>query len=143
LLDGLGSYRRQVTTTSEGTQRYFDQGLNLLFAFNHDAAARSFRQAATLDPSCAMAWWGVAIAQGPHINRPVVDANQAVVAYEALRKARAEGVRASRLERAVIDALAARCVSAPPRTATHSTGRMPTRCWTSGRSIPRMPISGP
>jgi len=104
-----------VTTTSEGAQRYFDQGLNLLFAFNHDAAARSFRQAATLDPSCAMAWWGVAIAQGPHINRPVVDADQAVVAYEALRKARAEGVRASRLERALIDALAARCVSAPPK----------------------------
>src|SRR5262245_998627 len=56
IFDGLGSYTRRVTTTSEAAQRYFDQGLNLLFAFNHDEAGRSFRQAAALDPSCAMAW---------------------------------------------------------------------------------------
>src|SRR4051794_32813171 len=111
---GLGSYTRKVSTTSDDAQRYFDQGLNLLFAFNHDEAARSFRQAAALDPSCAMAWWGVAVAQGPHINRPIVDAEPARVAWDAVRKARAESSRASDLERGLIDALAKRCVPDPP-----------------------------
>jgi tetratricopeptide (TPR) repeat protein len=88
--------------------------LNLLFAFNLEEAARSFRQAAELDPSCAMAWWGLAYAQGPHINLPVVDAEKAKVAVEAIERARDPGSRASTLERALIDALAERCVIDPP-----------------------------
>jgi tetratricopeptide (TPR) repeat protein len=115
LLEGLGAYRRDVTTTSADAQRYFNQGLNLLFAFNHDEAARSFRQAASFDPSCAMAWWGIAVAQGPHINRPVVDGDQAKVAWDAVQKARSESARANELERALVDALAARCVLDPPK----------------------------
>lgn len=74
VLDGLGAYTRKVTTPSEAAQRQFEQGLNLLFSFNHDEAARSFRQAAEIDPSCEMAWWGVAITRGPNINRLVVQA---------------------------------------------------------------------
>ena len=62
-----------MTTASADAQRYFDQGLKFLYAFNHDEAIRSFRQAATLDPTCAMAWWGIANACGPHINNPTVD----------------------------------------------------------------------
>jgi tetratricopeptide (TPR) repeat protein len=112
--EGIGAHTRTVTTASEAAQRYFDQGLNLLYAFNHDEAARSFRQAAELDPSCAMAWWGVAVAQGPHINRPVVDAQQARVAWDAISRARAGSSRASDLERGLIEALAARCVPEPP-----------------------------
>ncbi len=50
ILEGLGPYKREVTTASEDAQRYFNQGLNLLFAFNHDEACRSFRQAAAIDP---------------------------------------------------------------------------------------------
>src|SRR5262249_35261932 len=94
LFEGLGPHGRKVTTASAEAQRYFDQGLSFLYAFNHDEAIRSFRQAAELDPACAMAWWGVAIANGPHINRPVVDEAHARAALEALAKAR-EGVAGS------------------------------------------------
>src|SRR5262245_51218084 len=68
LFEGLGKHRRKVTTTSADAQRYFDQGLMFLYAFNHDEAIRAFHQAAVLDPICAMAHWGIAIANGPHIN---------------------------------------------------------------------------
>src|SRR5262249_48591120 len=88
------------------------------FAFNHDAAGRSFRRAAELDPDCAMAWWGVAVAQGPHINRPVVDAEQARTAWEAIGKARSATARASGLEAAPIIALATPCGAHPPEDRT-------------------------
>ena len=88
LFDGLGPRSRQVATASADAQRYFDQGLKFLYAFNHDEAIRSFRQAATLDPTCAMAWWGVAYACGPHINNPTVDEPHAHEGSEALAKAR-------------------------------------------------------
>lgn len=116
--DGLGTYARAVTTTSREAQDYFNQGLNFLFAFNHDEAGRSFRQAAEIDPQCAMAWWGVAIAQGPHINRPVVEADAARTAWEAIGKARSASSRASQSERALIAALAERCVASPPEDRT-------------------------
>src|SRR5262245_60088011 len=70
--DTLGHHHRAVTTTSADAQRWFDQGLTWLYAFNHDEAERAFREAARLDPSCAMAWWGVTLANGPHINKPGV-----------------------------------------------------------------------
>ncbi|MFO0907407.1 MAG: hypothetical protein U0794_03435 [Isosphaeraceae bacterium] len=114
LFEGLGAYQRRVSTASDEAQRYFNQGLNLLFAFNHDEAVRSFRQAAEIEPTCAMAWWGVAVAQGPHINRPTVDPQQAATAWDAIQKARAAGSRANERERGLIDALAARCVAEPP-----------------------------
>lgn len=114
LLDGLGTYSRPVTTSSEAAQRYFDQGLNLLFAFNHEEAARSFRQAAELDPSCVMAWWGLAYAQGPHINLPVVSEEQARVALDAIEHARSADGEATDLERALVEALALRHVPEPP-----------------------------
>ncbi|WP_161602388.1 hypothetical protein [Tautonia marina] len=114
LIEGIGAYSRKVTTESPEAQRYFDQGLNLLFAFNLEEAARSFRQAAELDPACAMAWWGLAYAQGPHINLPVVDDEKAKVAFEAIERAKAPESRAGTLERALIDALAERCVLDPP-----------------------------
>jgi tetratricopeptide (TPR) repeat protein len=72
LYDGLGSYSRKITTKSAEAQRYFDQGLGFLHGFNHRAAIRAFQQAAKLDPKCAMAHWGVALACGPHINSIVV-----------------------------------------------------------------------
>ena len=63
--DGLGSHTRKVSTDSPEAQKYFDQGLNFLFGFNHGAAIRAFQSAANADPSCAMAHWGVALACGP------------------------------------------------------------------------------
>ena len=70
--EGLGSYTRTVKTSSPEAQRYFDQGLAFLHGFNHGAAIRSFQAAASLDPTCAMAHWAIALACGPHINFSLV-----------------------------------------------------------------------
>jgi tetratricopeptide (TPR) repeat protein len=112
--EGLGGLTRPVTTSSPVAQRYFDQGLAFMYAFNHDEAIRSFRRAAVLDPKCAMAWWGVAVAYGPHINNPVLPEERAKAAWEALALARAAAAGASPVERALVEALAARYASPPP-----------------------------
>ena len=87
LFSGLGDYHRPIRTRSPDAQRYFDQGLRLVYAFNHDEAGRSFREAARLDPECAMAWWGVALTLGPNINLPM-GPEQRLAAVEAVEKAR-------------------------------------------------------
>src|SRR5262245_37405660 len=61
LYDDLGTHHREIMTKSVEAQRYFDQGLILAFAFNHDEAIRSFTEATRIDPTCAMAWWGIAL----------------------------------------------------------------------------------
>jgi tetratricopeptide (TPR) repeat protein len=111
---GLGKYSRRVTTTSPQAQRYFDQGLAFLYGFNHAEAIRSFTQAAEIDPQCAMAYWGVALANGPHINNPTVDEESAKAALEALTRAREFVRQAAPTERALIDALGARYAMPPP-----------------------------
>src|SRR5437588_11730656 len=68
LLSNLGNFHRSVSTKSPMAQRYFDQGLTLLYGFNHAEAVRSFREAARNDPALAIAYWGAAIATGPNIN---------------------------------------------------------------------------
>jgi tetratricopeptide (TPR) repeat protein len=108
LFPGLGSHGRTVTTRSEAAQKLFNQGLNFLYGFNHDEAMISFTAATEKDPGCAMAWWGVAMAQGPHINNPALTDEQATVASDAIAKARAAARSASALERAMIEAAAAR-----------------------------------
>ena len=67
-LDGLGDYSRKITTSSPEAQAYFDQGLRLIYGFNHDEAVRSFAKAVELDASCAMCYWGAAEALGPNYN---------------------------------------------------------------------------
>ena len=114
LFDGLGSRSRHVTTASPEAQRFFDQGLKFLFAFNHDEAIRSFRQAAAFDPDCAMPWWGIAYACGPHINNPAVNEAHAHQGSEALAKARACARGASPVEQSLIDALTERYADPPP-----------------------------
>src|SRR4029079_8998647 len=68
----LGTHHRVITSSSAPAQQAFDRGLVLSFAFNHRAAEREFRKVAELDPASAMAWWGVALVNGPHINNPTV-----------------------------------------------------------------------
>ena len=114
LFEGLGSQGRQVTTSSAEAQRYFNQGLCFLYAFNHDEAIRSFRQATVLDPACAMAWWGISVANGPHINNPVVPPERAKAAWDALTKAREATPKASKTEQALIAALAKRYAHPQP-----------------------------
>jgi tetratricopeptide (TPR) repeat protein len=114
IFEGLGSHGRKVTTTSAAAQRYFDQGLCFLYAFNHDEAIRSFQEAARLDPDCAMAWWGVAFANGPHINNPVVTEDRVAAAWEALTAAQRVKNKASAVEQALIDAVAQRYAQPQP-----------------------------
>ncbi len=72
LFSNVGSYERPITTDSYEAQAYFDQGLIWMYGFNHDEAIRSFSRAAQLDPQCAMAYWGVALCEGPNYNDPVM-----------------------------------------------------------------------
>src|SRR5689334_4691954 len=98
LFEGLGRFHRPVTTASAEAQRYFDQGLLLCFAFNHQEAIRSFEQASRLDPACAMAFWGIALANGPHINNPIVQEKEGRAAHQAARKAVELSERATPVE---------------------------------------------
>jgi tetratricopeptide (TPR) repeat protein len=107
LLGNLGAHTLRITTASPLAQRYFDEGLNLTYGFNHAEAIRAFRDATRLDPNCAMCYWGIAYALGPNINAPMADA-AVPQAYEALQRARALAANASPAERAYIEALAAR-----------------------------------
>ena len=114
LIEGLGPYVRKITTSLPDAQRYFDQGLNFLFGFNHTMAIRSFQEAARLDPACAMAHWGVALACGPHINLAIVLPPQAEQAWNALALAQAHSAKATPVEQALIRALATRYANPQP-----------------------------
>ena len=107
LLEGLGDHHVPVTTDSAMAQRYFDQGMVLAYGFNHAEAERSFREAARIDPGCAMAWWGVALVNGPNINDPMT-AERVPVAWESLQQAFLASPGASDRERDLIEALATR-----------------------------------
>ena len=118
LYDGLGSYSRKITTESVEAQRYFDQGLAFIHGFNHSAAMRAFQQAAELDPQCAMAHWGIALACGPHINFSLVPPPAAELAWKELALAKEHAANASPVERALIDALSKRYANPQPEDRT-------------------------
>ena len=106
-LQNLGVHTFKVTTKSARAQLFINQGLNLAYGFNHAEAARSFAEAARLDPRCAMAYWGHALVLGPNINAPM-DPEAEPKAYELVQRAVALKAGASPRERAYIDALAVR-----------------------------------
>jgi tetratricopeptide (TPR) repeat protein len=110
---GLGSYTRKVSTDSILAQRYFNQGLAWLHGFNYAAALRSFTEAAKLDPKCAMAHWGVALAAGPHLNNMGVSPAMAELARKELALAH-RAAHASPVERALVEALGYRYPTDPP-----------------------------
>ncbi|MBD2510883.1 hypothetical protein H6G91_27100 [Nostoc muscorum FACHB-395] len=107
LISGLGAIHHPVSTTNAQAQEFFDQGLNLIYAFNHDEAVRSFQHAAKLDPHLAIAYWGIALALGPNINL-AIDPNRELAAYQAVQQALALSTKASNQERDYITALAKR-----------------------------------
>ncbi|NRD52988.1 hypothetical protein [Corallococcus exiguus] len=112
LFDDLGTFQRKVTTRSPEAQAFFDQGMRLTYAFNHDEAARSFARAAQLDPSCASCFWGVALVLGPNYNVPMLP-DRAATAWTALQKAQALAPTATPTEQALIGALSRRYLSHP------------------------------
>ncbi len=113
LYDNLGTHAVPITTTSDLAQQYFNQGVRLTYGFNHGEAIRAFREAARLDTTCAMCYWGIANAYGPNINLPM-DSASSVLAYEALQEALARRQHASPREQAYIDAMANRYALPPP-----------------------------
>jgi len=113
LYTNLGSHTKRISTNVAATQQYFDQGLRLVYGFNHAEAIRSFTRAAELDPTCAMCYWGIALAYGPNVNAPM-DAASGGAAYAAAQKALGLKSRATAAERAYIEAVAQRYAETPP-----------------------------
>jgi tetratricopeptide (TPR) repeat protein len=108
LYGDLGRHRRPISTRSAEAQRAFDQALTLTFAFNHDEAIRLYGEAARLDPTCAMPWWGIAFANGPHINNPAMTPERSRAAWAAVEKARSLVAGKSPVERDLVEAVAKR-----------------------------------
>ena len=112
LWGGLGSVTYNITTGNAEAQKFFDQGLRLAYAFNHDEARRAFRKAQRFDPECAMCFWGEALVLGPNINLAMPE--EAVpLAFAAVKKAQALGAKARPHEQALIAALSTRYVEDP------------------------------
>ena len=101
LYNDLGTHKKTVTTRAPLAQQYFDQGLRLVYGFNHAEAIRSFQRATELDSTCAMCWWGIAYAYGPHVNAGM-DSASGVKAYEAVQRALSASSGVSERERAYI-----------------------------------------
>ncbi len=113
LYSDLGSYSHPITTRSALAQQYFDQGLRLVYGFNHDEARRAFEQTARLDPDAAMAYWGIAYTLGPNYNLPA-DPERDRAAYAAVEQAQAKAGNLSDAERAYIAAIATRYAADAP-----------------------------
>lgn len=113
ILEGLGDYAVEISTASEQSKFFFNQGLRLTYAFNHSEALRSFKEAVRLDPDNAMAHWGWALVLGPNLNLPMQDA-VAEQAFQAVQAAMALREKVSPRERALIEALAVRYAPVAP-----------------------------
>ena len=112
LMTGLGDLHHPVSTSNPEAQKFFDQGMRLIYAFNHEEAAGSFERAAELDPKMAMAYWGLAEAVGPNYNDPA-DPDRYKKAHEAIAKAESLAANASPSEKAYIAAMALRFPADP------------------------------
>ncbi len=108
IFKGLGDYHRDFTTSSDEANEYLVQGMIWLQAFNYDEAERSFREAARLDPDCAIAWWGVAYAEGPSYNHAHMNEERAQVCWDAIQNARERISNTRPVERALIEAMSKR-----------------------------------
>jgi tetratricopeptide (TPR) repeat protein len=88
LMPGLGVWHHPIATSSPQAQKFFDQGLALLYGFNRYEALRSFRKVVELDPKAAMGYWGEAMSLGPYVNMdgdPTFDIKSSCAAINAGR----------------------------------------------------------
>jgi tetratricopeptide (TPR) repeat protein len=107
LLDNLGNHSRTITTSSPDAQAYFNQGLRLIYAFNHDEAARAFAKAIEFDSTCAMCYWGAGESLGPNYNMPAMSDRWAAL-WQAVQSAQNNAAHATPVEQALVAALAKR-----------------------------------
>lgn len=115
LYEGLGVTGQTVTAANPQAQKYALQGIKFLYGFSHGAAIRSFEQAIKLDPTCAMAYWGIAYANGPHVNFPLVPPPMAEAAWKNLQLARQNAGNCTPVEKELIEALSARYANPQPQ----------------------------
>jgi tetratricopeptide (TPR) repeat protein len=113
-LTNLGHHSFKITTKSPEAQRAFDRGLTWAYSFGHYAAEQEFRAALAADPDCAMAWWGIALVNGPHINFPLVPPEKAAKAWEAITAAQRLSAHCTPLEQSLIAALSQRYANPQP-----------------------------
>lgn len=107
LYSGMGALHHPIATKNPEAQKFFDQGLTLVYAFNHEEAIRSFEHASELDPAAAMPYWGKALAIGPNYNMDV-DPEREIAAFNAIHKAKELAAGGPENERAYVDALITR-----------------------------------
>jgi tetratricopeptide (TPR) repeat protein len=107
LYNNLGNYSYRITTASPEAQRWFDQGLRLVYGFNHNEAQKAFVEATRHDPRCAMCYWGIALTEGGNYNHPT-DAEREKKALAAVQQAQQLSAGAKPAERALIQAVAKR-----------------------------------
>jgi tetratricopeptide (TPR) repeat protein len=112
LMAGLGHLHHPIATKSAEAQKFFDQGLTLVYGFNHDEAVRAFRQAAALDPASPMPHWGIALALGPNINLDV-DPQREQAAFDEAQRAAGLAAKAPARERAYVEAIVKRYSNDP------------------------------
>ncbi|GKZ24388.1 hypothetical protein AbraIFM66951_001316 [Aspergillus brasiliensis] len=116
----LGSYGHIISTSSPDTQTWFNRGLTWCYAFNHVEGAYCFEQAIANDPTCPMAYWGLAYAVGPNYNKPWEKFDKRDLdacikrGYEAAQKAKEHAGNATPLEQALIEAIQSRFVANTP-----------------------------
>ena len=108
IYEGFGNYERKISTDSEAAQQWFNQGMQLMYGFNHDEAIRSFERAAAADPLSPMPWWGIAYCNGMNINDPEMTEERSRIAWEAAHEALARIEAASAVEAALVQAVAQR-----------------------------------
>jgi tetratricopeptide (TPR) repeat protein len=118
LQPGMGNLHHPIATSNPEAQKFFDQGLTLVYGFNHSDAIRSFQRAAELDPRSPMPWWGMALAPGPNYNVDVDPAGEKA-AYDAIQKALSLSANAPVAEQDYVQALATRYTNDPKANYRH------------------------
>ncbi len=108
LYDGFSGYQRVIQSRSAKARRWFEQGMQMAYGFNHDEAIRSFEEAARHDPESPMPWWGIAYALGININDPVMSDARSEAARAAADEAVARIDAGSPVEAGLVEAVSAR-----------------------------------
>jgi tetratricopeptide (TPR) repeat protein len=108
LFDGMGSLHHPIRTTNQEAQKFFDQGLTFVYAFNFDEAVHSFKRAAQLDPNAAMPFWGIALSLGPNYNSTITGPNREKTAFDAIQKASQLSATGPEGEKGYVEALSRR-----------------------------------